>query len=157
LGAGRGVIAWPRLFAAARAIASRSSASVTCASDARTSSGSAAGDGAERFSVRHEGRASGSTRPTWKRSCVTASPRARSCSTIVSASSDSSCAHVELAVRTCSTPRSSLVGRARRAIFVPTASSQSRAATGGASTGTGARTTESRRTIAPSGSGATRR
>ncbi|MFO0587728.1 MAG: hypothetical protein U0441_09320 [Polyangiaceae bacterium] len=124
---------YARLAAAAFAIADRRSASSTFASDVFTTGGSFTGSGDRRTSVRHEGRAIGSTAPTWNRIDRTSTPRARSCATIVSASSDSSCAHVELAVRTCSTPRTSRVGRARRAILVPTASSQSCAATGGGS------------------------
>jgi hypothetical protein len=103
----------PSAVAAARAIALRSPSSATLASDPVTSIGSAAGSGATRTSDRHAGRAIGSTGPTWNRRLRTAMPRARSCAVIVSARSDSSCAHVAVAVRTCSTPRSSLVGRAR--------------------------------------------
>ncbi|MBK8251869.1 MAG: hypothetical protein IPK82_04280 [Polyangiaceae bacterium] len=106
-----------------------------------------------RTSVRHAGRAIGSTGPTWKRRDFTFIPRARSCSTILSARSDNSCAHVEVAVLTCSTPLSSFTGRARRAIFVPTAVSQSCAETGGAATGAGARASLPRRITTPSDSG----
>ena len=156
-GSAGGAGAYPRLTAAARAIASRSSSLGTAASDRFTSAGSAAGSGALRVSVRHDGLASGSTEPTWNRSDLTSSPRARSFVTIASASSDSSCVHPAVAARTWSTPRSSFVGRARRAIFVPTASSQSRGATGGASTGTGARASAERSSTAPRFSGIPRR
>ena len=70
---------------------------------------------------------------------------------IVSASSASSCAHVELAARTVSTPRESFIGRARAAIRDPTAASQSRNATGLASTEAGIRTVVLPRSTCPSG------
>lgn len=144
---------YPRLAAAARAIASRSSGISTAASEPLTSGGSAAGPRTVRVSVLHDGLASGSTEPTWNRNDLTSSPRARSFVTIASASSDSSCVHPDVAVRTCSTPRSSFVGRARRAILVPTASSQSRGATGGASTSLGPRASVERSSTAPRCSG----
>jgi hypothetical protein len=146
--------ACPRVIAAASAIAARRSRSVTAASCSATAGGSGTGSGARRTSDRHAGRASGSTGPTWNRRLRTTMPRLRSCAAIVSASSDSSCAHVAVAARTWSTPRSSLVGRARRAILVPTASSQSRGDTGGASIVIGARASVERRMTAPICSGA---
>jgi len=71
---------------------------------------------------------------------------------IASASSVSSCAHVALAVRTRSTPRSSFTGLARAAIRVPTAASQCRAATGGALFDASILSVASRRTTLPIGS-----
>lgn len=140
----------PRFLAAAFAIASRSSRSATLPSSCRTSIGSGASFGVGRTSSRQGGRATGSTLPTRKRSDCTGRPRARSCVVIASPSIESSCAHVELAARTCSTPRSSLSGRARAAIRDPTAASQSRNGIGAVSISAGAASEDPRWINAPS-------
>lgn len=72
-------------------------------------------------------------------------------------SSESSCAHVDVAARTQSTPWSSFTGAARAAMRVPTAASQSRTAMGEVSTVGGGRRPFSRWITNPIGSMAVER
>jgi hypothetical protein len=134
-------------------MAARSSGSATRSISLASSGGSRTAGGDVRTASRDGGRAGGSTGATRNLKLSTGIPRAFSCCTIASERSESSCAQVELAVRTWSTPFCNRTGRARAAMRVPTACSQSRSEMGETSTEAGTRTSRLPWSTSPRGIG----